>query len=794
MDLALYWLLLPLLYLAVFAGLGFLLRWAAGGLSAPLIIPVGIAVAITVTSFVTYFGATASAAGPLLVLGALAGGVLAVRAGRPSREDWREGAPWMLAGVVAFLAFGASVFLSGRPTFTGYTQIVDIAHQFDLAHYVARHGREIPAVIDSSYLTQVAKNLDVGYPTALQAVLGSLTRAFGLELAWGYQPLLAVLTAAIVPASYALLTPIVASRGLRAVGAFVASQGSILLSYAQMGGIKELAVALFVLVGAATVVRAATGDRGPGWREALPFVVAAAAMLAVLSMTALAWLGLLALCGLVAAWRAVGLRPTLVRCAVVGALLVGFALPSIAAATNSLRAVSVVRSDEELGNLAEPVGWVSASGIWLTADHRYPLAGREETLTMVLGALAFGLAAVGIVAAIQRRDAALIALGVSGVGGLVFIVAVMGPWVQLKAFAISAPITLTLAMAGLGVARGIPRAGRFVAVAGTVVLLGATLAADAQRYREAMLAPYDRLRELQRFGDDYAGAKGTFLPDFEEHGEYLMRDARAVSPVNPPLDVGIELTEAAAQARPGLQFTRDLDEFDLPWLSKFEMLVTRRAPGISRAPGNYKMVEQGEYYTVWRRTSPTPAPVHVPLSSAPTVADRNVCRASLRRHRSAPRVSVAPGARAVSAQLNPETISPNLSLVPDGTAANVSGPGRVQGSLSVPRGGRYDLYLLTTARRPVRVELDGRSLGEFSANGYEPRPVLIGTPRLRAGRHSVRLTRPGGSLSPGDVDPAGSALGPLWAVPAGALHPAVVTASGPEARCGSRIDWIEVRR
>ncbi len=134
--------LFPLVLLGLSIGGGLLVRRLGGGwLPAGLIVPVGFALLVVVCSFATYIDWLAPAAGYIALAFALAGFALEWRAGT-LRLPRLDGIPWgALAGLVAFTAVGAPTLLTGTPTWTGYTRIVDIGLQMDFAQHLAEAGR-----------------------------------------------------------------------------------------------------------------------------------------------------------------------------------------------------------------------------------------------------------------------------------------------------------------------------------------------------------------------------------------------------------------------------------------------------------------------------------------------------------------------------------------------------------------------------------------------------------------------------------------------------------------------------
>jgi hypothetical protein len=121
-------------------------------------------------------------------------------------------------------------------------------------------------------------------------------------------------------------------------------------------------------------------------------------------------------------------------------------------------------------------------------------------------------------------------------------------------------------------------------------------------------------------------------------------------------------------------------------------------------------------------------------------------------------------------------------------------PGTVQGTLTVPRAGRFDLWLEGSFGRGYTVSVDGRRIGAvaYALNGREE-SELVATLQLAAGRHGVTLVRAGGDLRPGNaLDPR---VGPLAVVPAGEPEPVRTVAPAAARRwCGRALDWIEVVR
>src|SRR4029077_7793603 len=179
--------LFPLVLLGLSTGGGLLVRrLGAGWLPTGLVPPVGFALLVAACSFVTYIRWLAPAACYVALALTLVGFALVARTGA-LRWPRLDGFPWgALAGLAAFAAIGAPTLLTGTPTWTGYTRIVDIGLQLDFAQHLADAGRAAVGS-DSSYHVDVQKLVHIGYPGGAQATLGAIAKLIHTNLAWCYQ-------------------------------------------------------------------------------------------------------------------------------------------------------------------------------------------------------------------------------------------------------------------------------------------------------------------------------------------------------------------------------------------------------------------------------------------------------------------------------------------------------------------------------------------------------------------------------------------------------------------------------
>lgn len=752
------WILFPVLLLVLCLGCGLLLEVAVGRrLPGLLLAPAGFAAIVVVTGLATASGTTAPLATPAVLGLAVAG------AGLTWPWRGRRPEPWALAAALgAFAVYAAPVVLSGDPTFGGYVKLDDTATWLAFVDRLMEHGRDLSGLDYSSYERTLWVNLPQGYPVGAFLPLGLGAQVSGEDPAWLVQPYMATMAALLALTLAWLLRELLDSPPLRALVAFGAAQPALLYAYSLWGGIKEVAVALAIAALAALAPLAA--ERGAGWRATLPAALAVTALLAMVGAGGLVWI--LPILAIVAfwLWQRSGWRELLARSWPLALLVAVLGTPIVFASGAFSPTQGGLTSAAELGNLVEPLHLVQAIGIWPTGDFR--LDPGNQALTAFLLALAILAAGAGAWFAFRRHAwGPLLYLAGAGAGSVAVFV-YSSPWVGAKALASGAPAILLLALSGAALV-----ATRIEWVLGTTVLavlVGGVLWSNALAYHDVSLAPYEQLRELERIGEEIDGQGPALMTEYQPYGvRHFLRgaDAEGVSELryNPiPLRGGGEAEKGA---------WADTDEIELPAVLMYPTLVLRRNPAQSRPPSVYSLRGRGPYYDVWQRPPGSERTIleHLPLGEFPDPTAVPDC-GEVRR---------------LAALAGPEG---RLATVERDTAIASSDATEV----TVPRRGRYSVYLEGSARNPISVEIDGQEVGEVSGQLNPAAQFLhFGDVELVPGRHQVAIEHTGQSLAPGSGGPD-SSFGPL-VLSRVEEEPTVSYFPTSQALrlCGRRLDWVE---
>jgi hypothetical protein len=786
MTLLACWLLFPLVLGLLSLGCGLALDRVAGArLPGTLLAPAGLAVIIVVAAFATMTDATAELAVPAVIALAVAGLALSL--------PWRERRldRWALvAAAAAFAAYAAPIVLSGQATFAGYITLDDTATWLAMTDRVMEHGRSMAGLAPSTYEATLANYLAVGSPVGSNLPLGLGGELVGQDIAWLFQPYLAFLGAMLALGAYELTARLLASRALRALGAFVAAQAALLYAYALWSGIKELAAAAIIVLLAALIAPVLEGRTQS--RGLLPLAAASAALLSILTVGGAAWLA-----ALLAPALAVGVRLRGRALAMTGSVFAAFALalsvPSLVTASVFIRhssATNVFTSNTELGNLGRPLDKLQLFGIWPASDFR--VDPKNLGATQILIGVVIASALLGLVWAWRRRAWELLLYVATVSLGCAAIVSRGSPWVDAKALATGSPAFVLAALVGAGLL--FERGRRVEAAVVAAAIAGGVLWSNALAYHDVWLAPRQSLAELEGIGKRFAGQGPTLMTEYQSFAvRHFLRDMDAEGaselrrrPI--PLRNGQLLNEG---------FSADVDEFQLGPLLVYRSLVLRRSGLASRPPSAYALVWRGRYYEVWqRRPEARPIIEHLPLGGPLQPVATPRCSDVLRLARRA----AAEGGLLVTVMRPPATVvelshasypatwqtsaDPNI-VVP-------TGPGTLEADVNLTSTSRYALWLGGSFRGHLELAVDGTVVesARHRLNTYAEYTPL-GELRLPAGVHRLTLRYGGADLHPGSGGGA-FPLGPL-VLSRGDADRRVTYVQPARARvlCGKSLDWVE---
>lgn len=806
------WLFFPLVMVAVCMGCGLLVEWLSGRRVPGALVPaLGLFLIVVVSTLTTTPGFTAPWTTPIVLILAIAGLILARRRLRELTIDL-----WQVAlALVLYAVFAAPVVLSGQATFLGYFVDGDTAFHLAIASQLASNGHNlsnVPIIPFSSIQILLQEYLGSPYPVGIDAGLAALRPLVGQDLAWIFQPYLAVIMVLGGLALDELLHGVVRNRPLRALSAFIAAQAGLAYAFYLESSIKELATTVVITVTAALVVAMLRRPLRP--RALIPLAITVVAGLDILGIAVAPWLALpLVVFAGIAAWRLRGIargRATQRDAAATAGVVVGalvLAIPALKGASTYVDVTNGVLSQAaNLGNLATPLSHWQVLGVWPSGDFRFPVVTHYRLAFALQGVVIVGALLGGIWLVRRRAYGPLLLLVSSGLSAWILL-GRSGPYAAAKVLMIvSIPIVLT-AMLGAAALRDSGRRLEGWVVAALVA--AGVLWTNFLAYNDSSIAPQARFRELAAIGSRYAGQGPAFYNLYDTSAVYFLRH---VSPAVPQT-WGAAVSRAGLPPRTGPQSNLPWDPNDLSqaYLQRFHLLILGRSPMIARPPANYRLIQEGRFYDVWERQSTPQVLDHIsitggvdPLPPPRCSALRQAGAEALRDHAQLAYVTNLPGPSFYpSSAAHPSTWAPAAAngAGASGVLALTQQPGTVLGQIRVPVAGNYRVWLYGSFSRPVTVWVGKRDVGSLSREISSPGQVLaLGTVHLNAGNQPVQITRPPASgITPGNIVDGyagtGELLGPVMLVPAGQepqVH--VIAPQQAASLCGKRLQWVEVIR
>jgi hypothetical protein len=810
------WLLAPAVMVVGMAGLGLGLSTLAGMRLGALTLPAGFLAGAALMSFLLGVGVDGVPAIVVCALAALAGLTLWVRAAlirRRGASPTSSGAvrvggrrldplAWPALAFLAAYGIGLAPLVgSGRAGVLGYVLNNDPATHLSVVELLRAHGASAVDVQSGTYHF-VSGLFTSGYPVGshVWVLFTSLFALVDPFLIW--TPVISVGLGLIALASYALLRDLALPRSAAALAAVLVGCGYLTYSYAAQGGAKEVFASVSVYGTIALILLGV--DRGATVRTLLPGALGLAAGLAVFGLAIAPWLGTAAaVAAAMLLWRAADRHERLRRLGVLAGVGGVAAVLSVPAILSSIRFARMsgeaIENPAQTGNLLGPVPWIEAFNVWLGSDYRYPTP-EFALITYVLIVLAAVLATVGIAYALRMRRPAVPLALVAAVVGALFVSARYAVYFDAKTYMLLAPALGTATAAGawalVRVAGGRSFARLGALAVATVLALGA-LASDALVYAGAWVTPKDRFRELTTIADRLDGDGPVLIADREEYARYFLRDA------NPWDDWG------EWQPRRNFRFGAipphpprgpDLDDYTHEHIQSFQLLLERKRPGGSRAPGNFDVVFETPSYRVWRRAAGPPA-MHLSLGLE-TMNGRGRLDCATPEAAALLDAATASGSRVrISRGVERVVTSPPDRWQAYGAVWPGPAPGLLHRSggfaIAYPRleAGRYDVWAQGAFGPGFRLFLGQDTLGDVFGDlglhsGWrlieagvrvsrsDPQFVIAGLekPRWQSGWRRPDLH------------------GPLAFVPS-AFELETTTVSPGRARrlCGESLDWVELR-
>jgi hypothetical protein len=428
--------------------------------------------------------------------------------------------------------------------------------------------------------------------------------------------------------------------------------------------------------------------------------------------------------------------------------------------------------------------------VWLARDYRVPVTPDSEVENGVLIAVVGLLALAGVVLELRRRRVAGLLLLVPVAVIAAALVPQLSPYAGGKLLVVLAPaVSLMAALGALGLLALRSRWARAAGGLGLAVMVVGLALSDGLGYREATLAPPERVRAMENVADHMGGGGLWLVNEWEEFAKYFMRDVK----VNAAFEA--ESPRPAELRVPGPIFGRyyDLDDLTLRYVQSFPGIVKRRSPTASRPPASYELSYANDYYEAWRRRPGVRVVRHLPLGARTSAADRPFCpvvRRLAARARPADRVVAAP--RPLLVVLDPvraDTDWPRNPNAPDTVIPIV--PGELKGTRRTD-GGRFRVWLRGSFGRPTSGYVDGQKVGSAHEINTPGQWVELGEVELNAGAHRLEVRRPGAGLGPGDSHRG--ELGPLVLEPVSSKSLVTVPPARAASLCDREWDWIELVR
>lgn len=717
--------------------------------------PVGLGVLTSVAGAALHVPGGAFAVGACIFVGLAAAAALL----------WRTGSRPVLALSDAVAAAPALAIAVAPLVILGRTGIFGVSLNNDMAaHLITSDAYRFADVFASQGLAE-------GYPTgphAMVAVFGALFGGGTAEIFTGFTMATFVL-AAVATLAFVRDAPAIG----RAALVLFAGSSFLLAAYFVQGSFKEMMLASFVMATGALFVP----GTGVGRTRWLPLAAIGAGTLGVYSYGGLAWI-----LPLVGCWFAIRfiqewsagqvlskgkdwVRENFVPAAMAAGVFVVLIIPQAPRVLDFFRAAGLGTNVEgsPLGNLAGPLPFWEAFGVWGSGDYRYVPA--DSVAAGAWAGLMLALALMGAVWLIRRGTWVVVLMAVMTALVWLYIENSQTPYLAAKGLVILSPMVGLLVVLPF-----VERDGWFRSTTGWWKALAVAVAASiawgastsiAGAVRSVRFGPLDHIEELRTFSRTVGRSKVLFLGN-DDFLRWILPNASLSAPF-----IGLPNVEMRPEKKWAYAQVIDIDAIPNDQINTVDFLIAPRDPVASQLPSQFHQVARTKSFTLYKRVGS--APNRLLLQEGADAAKVLNCRSGVGR---------ALLRRPLLAATRMRSQSVALPAIESGRSVVVKIP--------LPHSGRWRLSLQYTSARSVSVAA-GDQRWAMPANMDRPGArFILGTVEAPTSRSlSVTINAKGGWLSR-RTDPV---AGALFATPVAAERLVPVADA-----CGKPVDYLVHRR
>jgi hypothetical protein len=515
----------------------------------------------------------------------------------------------------AWLAGGLTLLITLIPFYAqGRFGILGVSFNNDMGAHLIYAGAYGDAALEA------ATPLLNYYPFGPHAFVAEMAHGFGFELGGVFTGLTIAMPVLSAITVFGLIRRFGRLPAVPAVlAAAVATMSYLPAAYLGQGAFKELMLPL-LLFGTVGLLGSLRRDEVAGPARLVGLGLIAGGVLSMYSLPGLAWLA--GTIGLVAVALALIPRPE-GRPRRLGAEIGALVLPALFAGAVLL--VSVIPqiprlhqfweymhrsgasgtgiAKEDLGNLAGPLRFLESTGIWISADFRYPPA--EQAVSVHLGLIVLAAAAWGAVRLMRRGEPEIVAAAATCVLLADWSTYSQSPYTTAKAYAILTPFLVVLAAVALLERRSDPPALRLGRLTVAVGLVAVAAASSFLALRSMPVGPRTNEQQLAKLRPLVQGKK-VLLTLNDESGGWYLSGAVVVQPSFAPSQPGVGAAPPLPVKDAGPNHAYDWDSFgSAGGIDRFDAVVMVRDSSGSQAPPNFKLRATSGPWQLWVRTGPS---------------------------------------------------------------------------------------------------------------------------------------------------------------------------------------------